>query len=185
MGAAAADAEALGERSLTLRPCPGNPQMPHTETAGSSVPFPPPLAYFAGIALGFTLHVLLPAPIVTSARGENSLALFGWSLLALSASLVVSALVAFRQAHTSHTFNQASTSLIVRGPFRISRNPAYLAGALVHCGVSFVANALWVFLLLIPALAVVNALIKREEGYLSRRFGAGYQAYCGRVRRWF
>jgi protein-S-isoprenylcysteine O-methyltransferase Ste14 len=159
--------------------------MPHTETAGSSVPFPPPLAYFAGMALGFALHFVRPARIVTSAPAESSLALFGWGLLALSATLVISGLFAFRQAHTSHTFNQASTSLIVRGPFSLSRNPAYLAGALVHWGVSFLANALWVLLLLIPAVAVVNALIKREEGYLSRRFGAEYQTYRNRVRRWF
>jgi protein-S-isoprenylcysteine O-methyltransferase Ste14 len=38
--------------------------------------------------------------------------------------------------------------------------------------------------MLIPALAVVNALIKREEGYLVRQFGSEYEAYCKRVRRW-
>ena len=161
-----------------------NPQMAQNETAGSTVPFPPPLVYFAGMALGFALHLLLPARIVTSARGENSLALFGWGLLALSAILVISGLIAFRQAHTTHAFSQPSSSLIIRGPFRISWNPAYLAGALVHGGVSLLANALWPLVLLMPALAVVNALIKREEGYLSRRFGVGYQAYCKRVRRW-
>ena len=158
--------------------------MSSADTAGSSVPFPPPLAYFAGMAIGFALHNLLPARIAPSARGEYVLSLTGWGLLTLSASLVISGLIAFRQARTTRAFSQPSTSLIVRGPFQISRNPAYLAGALLHCGVSFLANALWPLTLLIPALAAVHVLIKREERYLSRQFGVEYHAYCSRVRRW-
>ena len=159
-------------------------QVPQTETAGASVPFPPPLAYFAGMAIGFAVHLFVPARIVASERAEHGLFLLGSGLLTLSASLVISAVVSFRQAQTSPYFGQASTSLIVRGPFRISRNPLYLAGALLHCGLSLLANALWPLVLLIPALAVVNALIEREEGYLARRFGSEYKAYCKRVRRW-
>jgi protein-S-isoprenylcysteine O-methyltransferase Ste14 len=155
-----------------------------SETAGGRVPFPPPLAYIVGIAIGFTLHLFVPVRIVTSEGAAHALFLAGAGVLAVSASLVLSAVVSFRKAQTTPYFGQATTSLIVRGPFRVSRNPLYVAGALFHVGLSLVTNNLWVFVLLIPALAVVNALIRREEEYLTARFGSEYEAYCKRVPRW-
>ncbi len=153
-------------------------------TAGNSVPFPPPLAFIVGMALGFALQLLIPARVVTSPRGEHNLVLLAAGLLSVSTGLVIASVISFRRARTTHTFSVASTSLIVRGPFRISRNPLYLAGLLFHAGVSLLANALWPLLLLIPAIALVNTLIKREEAYLTRRFGREYDAYRNRVRRW-
>jgi protein-S-isoprenylcysteine O-methyltransferase Ste14 len=154
------------------------------EIPGASVPFPPPLAYVAGMALGFSLHLLFPARIVTSVPAEHVLRPLGWGVLIVSLTLAASSLVGFRRAHTTVAFHRANTRLIVRGPFRLSRNPVYLAGALFHSGLSLLANALWPLILLVPALIVVNALIVREEGYLTRRFGAEYEVYRKRVRRW-
>lgn len=169
-----------------MRSFPSSERTPtaQVDTAGANVPFPPPLAYFAGMAIGFVLHLCLPLPLVASTRTLRLIHLLGWSLLALSACLVISAVVSFRRARTTHDFSRASTALIASGPFRLSRNPAYLAGALVHCSLALLANALWPLLLLLPALVVVNNLITREEQYLSRRFGLEYEAYCRRVRRW-
>jgi protein-S-isoprenylcysteine O-methyltransferase Ste14 len=45
-------------------------------------------------------------------------------------------------------------------------------------------SALALFLLL-PCLAIVDQfVIQREERYLAAQFGADYQAYCQKVRRW-
>jgi protein-S-isoprenylcysteine O-methyltransferase Ste14 len=107
-------------------------QVPQTETAGASVPFPPPAVNFAGMAIGFALHLFVPARIVVSERAERGLFLLGSVLLALSVGLAISAVVSFRQAQTTPYFGQASTSLIIRRPFRISRNPVYVAAALLH-----------------------------------------------------
>ena len=159
-------------------------QSPEADTAGARVPFPPPLAYFAGMAIGFALHYFFPFPLVASPRAVQLSRLLGWVLLVLSLSLVISAVVSFRRARTTHDFRRPSTALIASGPFGLSRNPVYLAGALLHCGVALLANALWPLLLLLPALVVVNHLSKREEEYLSRRFGLEYETYRHRVRRW-
>jgi hypothetical protein len=35
----------------------------------ASVPFPPPLAFFAGLALGFDIQYFLPVPILRSSSG--------------------------------------------------------------------------------------------------------------------
>jgi protein-S-isoprenylcysteine O-methyltransferase Ste14 len=43
----------------------------------------------------------------------------------------------------------------------------------------------WPLVLLVPTLAIVqHVVILPEERYLRRRFGAEYEAYAGRVRRW-
>jgi len=153
-------------------------------TAGASVPFPPPLAFIVGMAIGFALQLFIPVRVVTSSRGAHNLVLLASGLLSVSASLIIASVIAFRRARTTHTFSVASTSLIVRGPFRISRNPLYLAGILFHAGVALAANAFWPLVLLLPAIALVNTLIKREEAYLTKRFGLEYDAYRNRVRRW-
>jgi protein-S-isoprenylcysteine O-methyltransferase Ste14 len=159
-------------------------QTPEVDTAGARIPFPPPLAYFAGLTVGFALHMVLPVPLMASAPAVQLIDGLGWVLLVLSMCLAISAIVSFRRARTTGHLSRASTSLIASGPFRLSRNPLYVAGALLHGGVAFLANALWPLLLLLPALAVVNTLIKREEDYLARRFGPEYEAYRHRVRRW-
>ena len=153
------------------------------DTAGARIPFPP-LAYFAGMAAGFALHLILPVRLATSPAALRLVHVLGWVLLALSSALVVTAIISFRRTRTTGHLSQASTALIASGPFRLSRNPLYLAGALLHSGVALVANAFWPLLFLLPALVVVNNLIKREEEYLSRRFGLEYEAYSRRVRRW-
>jgi protein-S-isoprenylcysteine O-methyltransferase Ste14 len=52
-------------------------------------------------------------------------------------------------------------------------------------GVGLWMNTWWVILLLIPAVVVIDRfVISREEAYLRRRFGAAYDSYCRRVRRW-
>ena len=43
----------------------------------------------------------------------------------------------------------------------------------------------WIVLLLVPTLLIVQQfVIVPEKRYLQRRFGAEYEAYTRRVRRW-
>ena len=57
--------------------------------------------------------------------------------------------------------------------------------ALLTVGAGLWLNTWWVLILLLPAVALVDRfVIAREEAYLRRRFGAEYEAYMARVRRW-
>ena len=78
-----------------------------------------------------------------------------------------------------------ATALATAGPYRVSRNPIYLALTLFYLGVGLAAGSLWVVVLAGPALLVMHlGVVRREERYLERRFGAAYLDYARRVRRW-
>lgn len=75
--------------------------------------------------------------------------------------------------------------LVVAGPYRHLRNPMYVGAAIALAGAAlfFRSSALLAFdglFVLITHLFVVLY----EEPTLRRLFGAEYDAYCERVRRW-
>lgn len=79
----------------------------------------------------------------------------------------------------------APRRLVVRGPYRVVRNPMYVAVLAVLAG-----QALWwrsgTIAAYGAAVAVAFALFVRlyEEPQLRRHFGADYEAYKMRVGRW-
>lgn len=155
----------------------------HPLTAG--IPFPPPLAFLSTLAVGFGLHTCVPLPIHSTSSGIRALEVGGTALVVCGIALAASAFLSFRAAKTSPFPERPSTALVIRGPFRFTRNPLYVSMALIHAGVSFFANALWPLLLLAPAIAAIRFfVIAREERYLLQKFGSAYEHYCQSVRRW-
>jgi protein-S-isoprenylcysteine O-methyltransferase Ste14 len=103
----------------------------------------------------------------------------GWALLAASA------IGLFRRKQTSMiTFRPAST-LVTSGSYAFTRNPMYVSLVLLTIAFALFLNNWWTVLLLVPTLLIVQQfVIVPEERYLQRRFGAEYEAYTRRVRRW-
>jgi hypothetical protein len=80
---------------------------------------------------------------------------------------------------------QARIQLGQNGPFRYSRNPGYVALAMIYAGIAVLRNALWAILLLPLVVYVIQReVIEREDRYLERTFGEEYLTYKTRVRRW-
>lgn len=142
---------------------------------------PPPLIYGLGLALGFALDAALPdASLPPGVRWG-----VGGTFLALALVLLRWWLRSFRRAGTPIPPNRPTTALVTDGPFRVTRNPAYLAFALAFVGIAVLADAPWVLLALPGVLLVVQeGVIKREERYLERRFGSEYLAFKAERRRW-
>jgi protein-S-isoprenylcysteine O-methyltransferase Ste14 len=88
------------------------------------------------------------------------------------------------EAGTNVSFNKPTTRVVTHGPYRISRNPMYLASALGIMGVAAIVNTLWIVLLVPMQIAIISLQIKREERYLRREFPEEYPRYKARVRRW-
>jgi protein-S-isoprenylcysteine O-methyltransferase Ste14 len=145
----------------------------------------PPLA-LTGIfaALMFVLFLLLPQFTLTL-PGNNIVAI----LFAITgASISVMGVVSFRHAKTTvnPTKLNQSSSLVVKGIYRVSRNPMYLGFLLflIAFGV-YLANV--IALLISPPAFVVymnKFQIIPEEKALFLEFGEEYVSYKSAVRRW-
>ena len=149
------------------------------DTAG--VVAPPPLIFLAGLIVGFGLEALLP--------GVDVPGLVQWGLGGL---LIVAGLVLLIWFNTSFSRKgtavepwKPTTAIVTTGPYRFTRNPAYLGMALTYVGIAVTSAALWVLVPLPLVLAVIDhGVIAREERYLERKFGEEYLGYKRTVRRW-
>jgi protein-S-isoprenylcysteine O-methyltransferase Ste14 len=76
--------------------------------------------------------------------------------------------------------------LVVRGPYKFVRNPMYIGAGLALAGAALfyesgaLAGYAALFLLLTHVFVVWY-----EEPALRRTFGAAYESYCKRTRRWW
>ena len=79
----------------------------------------------------------------------------------------------------------APTALVMTGPYRVVRNPMYVAVVLGILGEALLFESL-TLAVYAPALWSVFHLfiVLYEEPSLSRRFGAEYASYRGAVSRW-
>jgi protein-S-isoprenylcysteine O-methyltransferase Ste14 len=151
------------------------------ERDNAGVVAPPPLIYLGSLVLGLVLNRRHPIAFLprTIARA------LGWSLVGGGVLLLGWFEQTIHRAGTPASPYKPVSGIATEGPFRYTRNPAYLAMATIYAGISSLANALWAILLLPAALVVVQrGVIEREERYLERKFGEEYLRYKERVRRW-
>ena len=146
---------------------------------GVSVPAPVLLAI--AFSLGVLLqHFMRTAPVP---RPLRILVGFPFQLGAMVTN--VWAALLFWRFKTSFIPNRGSRNLIIRGPFRFTRNPVYIALTVLYIGMALCTGYLWSLLFLPPALILIRYyVIGREEKYLERRFGEAYREYKTQVRRW-
>lgn len=99
---------------------------------------------------------------------------------------IVAGLMFLRAKTTVNPMRPANAKhLVTTGLYRISRNPMYLALLLVLIAWGLhLANPLNGIVLAAWVLYITEFQIKPEEAALHKKFGADYEAYCRRVRRW-
>lgn len=162
------------------------PTSPHSATTGArpdnaGVRFPPPFIYLLTFAGGWGIQQWSPVTLLPRDKAHVAALV----LVVAWAALTAWTMTCFRRHHTSVVPVRPTTTLIVNGPFRITRNPLYLGMIMLYAGVALWLDALWPLVLLLPLVFVIQQyVIRREERYLERTFGDPYRAYKGRVRRW-
>jgi protein-S-isoprenylcysteine O-methyltransferase Ste14 len=149
----------------------------------NTIPWPPIL--FAGaalIALGLQWLVPLPWP---GGAVAAALAMLGIFLVAAGIALDLGTLLAFIRHKTTVLPHRGATRLITDGPFRYTRNPIYLANALLVAGAGLALGIAWLLpATLAGAWATGRLAIAREEAHLALRFGAEWRDYAARTPRW-
>ena len=76
--------------------------------------------------------------------------------------------------------------LVVRGPYRFVRNPMYIGAGLALAGAALFYES-WQLLGYAGLFFLATHLfvVLYEEPVLRRTFRQEYEAYCGRIRRWW
>ena len=145
---------------------------------------PPPLLFVATFLVGLGLQRLAPLT-VHAARVQVTSSLVGIALLACAVVIAFSCVGMFLAARTTLIPLGQASRLITGGPYRFTRNPMYLSLTLGYVGAAAVLVQVWPLLLLALPLGIVNTIvIPFEEARLRAGFGAAFEEYCGRVRRW-
>lgn len=146
---------------------------------------PPPLIFGIGLGVGLAADWLSPSGldgIMTSATRYG----IGAALAAVAIVIAVFAFMQFRKARTHVEPWKPTTAIIADGLYRITRNPLYIASALLYAGIAVAAGSGWALVMLVPVMLVIEfGVVRREEAYLEAKFGDTYRAYKEQVRRWF
>jgi protein-S-isoprenylcysteine O-methyltransferase Ste14 len=110
----------------------------------------------------------------------------GFALALIPWILPVWAVAVFRREGAEiNPMSPTNRVLIVDGPYRYTRNPMYLGLVLVTLGIAVWVGAWPMFLAPIAVFATANWVhIPFEEAKMRRQFGAAFDEYVGRVRRW-
>jgi len=141
-----------------------------------------PMTYLLiAILVMIALHLTFPAMTIIPLLWN----LLGLIPLALGVLINLVADGAFHKANTTVKPFEESSVLVTHGAFRISRNPMYLGFVLILIGIAVLLRSLTPYVV-IPAFAIwiQKTFIPVEERMLTEKFGAEWQAYTQRTRRW-
>ena len=124
----------------------------------AAVRFPPPLVFVWAVVAGFLLNrSVLPLPLglpdwIREAVGDGAV-LFG-------AGLMITATVLFRRTGQHPSPWKNTPEMILKGPFRVTRNPMYLGMALIQLGTGLRLSNGWI--LGMPAARTLRRLLGRS-----------------------
>lgn len=149
---------------------------------------PPPLIYLGFLLAGYGLEQFAVHMISVGMGFSLDVDLRrGLAFVLVISGLLLDGIAAgtFRRLGTPPEPWKPTTALATDGLYKYSRNPIYVGFAVTYAGFAFAMDSPIALALLVPCLIVVDRfVIAREERYLTTKFGAEYQAYQGKVRRW-
>jgi len=144
---------------------------------------PVPWVFVLGYLAGVVVERALRSPLAVET--VPALQLAGGVLFVVGAAIAGWGLLTFRRARTTTVPGETSAQLVTWGPYRVTRNPMYVGLTLAYLGEAGILRQLWPVAVLPLVLAYVNwVVIPLEETKLAEAFGAEYDRYRARVRRW-
>jgi protein-S-isoprenylcysteine O-methyltransferase Ste14 len=141
----------------------------------------PPVAIGAPLVAGWWLTARWGDPVTLGGWRVP----LGWGLIVLFAVWNGWSLWLFARRETGLLPGQPTETMIEEGPYRLSRNPLYVGLLALYLGLALLVPSFWALVLSPLAVLLVRwGAIRPEERFLHQRFGAAYDDYTRRVRRW-
>lgn len=138
----------------------------------------PPVWTLGAIAAAIVLHYIYPL-VVFRFRAIDL------GVVAIGLYLVFAPVIYFRKKRTTIVPRQKPSTLIVEGPFRMSRNPMYLGMVILTLGIGLMLGSLQAIL---PAVWLFFFLNKNyvvpEERKLREAMGEAAEDYFKKTGRW-
>lgn len=145
------------------------------------VPIAPPLLFVIPILASLALEWCVPTTFINGV----SRWILGALIVVAGIALNVGGFITQKRAGTDPIPFNPSTRIVAHGLYRFTRNPMYIGFALWTFGLAVLIDSAWMLLAIPIGLALIDRLvIRREERYLERKFGAEYLNYKRSVRRW-
>lgn len=169
-----------------VRPSPDMTSDEHGAPDHAQVRVIPPIVPLGAIVLAALLGDYLPLG-PGRAFGQPWMGRIGWAIALVPLVVLAGwAVILFLRSGQNPEPHRPSPSLVVKGPYRFTRNPMYLAMVLLCLGAGIARVNVWLVLLTpLVGLLLRKWAIEPEERYLEAKFGEAYRAYTARVRRWF
>ena len=154
------------------------------QTDRAKTAFEPPLLLLASLVLSFALSRFLPLPHWPASLSRSA-EVAGVVLILGSLTLMTWAGLSMIRGGGSLPVHTPTPRLVVRGPYRLTRNPIYTGMTLLLVGIGCARESLWFLVIAVATAWLLRwGVLLREEAYLEGKFGDEYREYAKRVRRW-
>lgn len=149
---------------------------------------PPVLLLLFCLVSAYCLTWLIPAASFLQASSTHWLHMTICSFVTfMGTGFIVAGVLSFKRHHTTVNPLQPQTSahLVQTGIYQVTRNPMYVGFVLILLAwLIYLAHAIAIFLLPCLMIYLTYFQIIPEERFLNTKFGAAFEQYCHRVRRW-
>jgi protein-S-isoprenylcysteine O-methyltransferase Ste14 len=138
-----------------------------------------------GIAQTLVLIAALLTWVLPLGTNMYSNLILGGLALAAGLAIMLAAWWQFRRRRTAICPTNTPSVLITNGTYRFTRNPMYLGMFVILLGIAIIVGSLPFYVAAgLFVLIIHHAFCPYEEARLREIFGADFENYCRRVRRW-
>jgi len=141
----------------------------------------PPTYFYLGIVLIVLAHFIFPILKII----HYPYNLLGILLIVFGVALNTSAWMLFVKNKTTQNPFKNPNQFIIKGIYKVTRNPMYLGMFLILLGISVLLGSLIILIFPVIFFVMINQLfIPVEEKNMEKTFGKEYIRYKNKVRRW-
>ena len=126
-------------------------------------------------------------PKMTLIPALKSFPVLQWTGLAIAAigvAFFIVAMLTMSDSWRAGIPDSDKTVFVQKGIYRISRNPAFVGFDLMYIGLLLAFPNIIHLLFAIFPIVMLHLQIRQEEVFLRNTFGADYEEYCRKVRRY-